>query len=54
MQEYYHVRAHRPRPTHFPTTFANFAPRPTASFAKPPYPGLTQAQLREIVLDQLG
>jgi len=54
MQDYFQLRASRTRPSHYPSIFSKPSPPTTAFFPKPPYPGLTQAQLRQIVLEQLG
>jgi len=47
-------RAHRAQPSPFPTAFLKAAPQSALSNPKSPYAGLTQAQLRQIVLEQLG
>jgi hypothetical protein len=55
MQHQSLLRAPRTQPSHLSSVFSTRAPQSSAlSFLKPRPTGLSQAQLRAIVLEQLG
>ena len=54
MQDQFMSRAIHARPIPYSPNTYNTAPRQPQSWRKPAAPGLTRAQLQQIVLEQLG
>ena len=54
MQHHFVSRASRTPSSHLSATYLKPAPQAWARYAKPSAAGLSSAQLRQIVLEQLG